>query len=92
MKNYMLYRYQHQRNKEGTEFDSKIRSLLNNSNEEINQENANKNPVIVSTQRDYMAGEVSKEICKKYIFDDELLSAHSSGIIHIHKQYCGLAA
>ena len=84
MKNYMLYRYQHQRNREGTEFDSKILSLLNNSNEEINQENANKNPVIVSTQRDYMAGEVSKEICKKYIFDDELLSAHSSGIIHIH--------
>ena len=39
-----------------------------------------------------MAGEVSKEICKKYIFDDELLNAHSSGIIHIHKQYCGLAA
>lgn len=92
MKNYMLYRYRHQINRELEEFDGKILSIIDDNNEEINQENANKNPVINSTKRDYLAGEVCKHICEKYVYPSDLWDAHKRGIIHIHKQYCGLAA
>ena len=92
MKNYMLYRYQHQRNREMDDFDGKTSSILNDDNEEVNQENANKNPTINSTKRDYLAGEICKRMCNKYLFPEDLWEAHQKGIIHIHKQYCGLAA
>lgn len=83
-KNFIAYRYQHagMRQKSGT--DEKILSLLERSNEEIRQENANKNPVINSVQRDYMAGEVSKDITRRFLLPPDILDAHDKGLIHFH--------
>ena len=64
--------------------DKKILSLLGRSNEEAKQENANKNPVVNSTQRDYMAGEVSKDITRRFLLPKDILDAHEKGIIHFH--------
>lgn len=83
-KNYIIYRYQHQINRESDEFDARITSIINDSNEEVKTENANKNPTILSTQRDYIAGEVSKNYSKKYIFSKEIIDAHEAGMIHVH--------
>ena len=85
-KNYIVYRYQHHLDRQSTAFLDKIGSILNTNNEEIQQENANKNPTIISTQRDYMAGEVSKWYARERLFDKDLIEAHNEGIIHIHKQ------
>ena len=84
-KNYIVYRYRHQLDRESKTFLDKIGSILNANNEEIHQENANKNPTILPTQRDYIAGEVSKWYAKERIFPKELVQAHEEGIIHIHK-------
>jgi len=83
-KNYIVYRYQHQLDRESSTFLDKIGSILNCNNEEIQQENANKNPTILPTQRDYMAGEVSKWYARERLFPKELIAAHEAGIIHIH--------
>lgn len=83
-RNYIRYRYQRTIDRGSKTFDERIMNLIDNKNEELTQENANKNPTINATQRDYMAGEVSKELCKKYIFSNELIQAHKDGIIHIH--------
>ena len=83
-KNYIVYRYQHQLDRQSTSFLDKIGSILNCNNEEIQQENANKNPTIISVQRDYMAGEVSKWYARERLFDNDLIEAHNNGIIHIH--------
>ena len=83
-KNYIVYRYQHQLDRESKTFLDKIGSILNANNEEIQQENANKNPTILPTQRDYIAGEVSKWYANERIFPKELVRAHEDGIIHIH--------
>ena len=64
--------------------DGKILSLLERNNEEAKQENANKNPIINSTLRDYMAGEVSKDICRRFLFPEDVIAAHDEGIIHVH--------
>lgn len=85
-KNYIVYRYQHQLDRQSASFLDKIGSILNCNNEEIQQENANKNPTIISVQRDYMAGEVSKWYARERLFDNDLIEAHNNGIIHIHKQ------
>lgn len=85
-KNYIVYRYQHNLDRQSTSFLDKIGSILDCNNEEVQQENANKNPTILSTQRDYMAGEVSKWYAKERLFPKELIDAHEAGIIHIHKQ------
>lgn len=85
-KNYIVYRYQHQLDRQSETFLNKIGSILNCNNEEVQQENANKNPTILPTQRDYMAGEVSKWYAKERLFPKELVDAHEAGIIHIHKQ------
>ena len=61
-----------------------ILALLDHINEEVNQENSNKNPVINSTQRDYMAGEVSKDLSKRVLLPEEIVRAHEEGIIHFH--------
>ena len=53
-------------------------------NEEAKQENANKNPIINSTMRDYMAGEVSRDICRRFLFPADVMKAHDEGIIHVH--------
>ncbi|WP_302184569.1 anaerobic ribonucleoside-triphosphate reductase, partial [Salmonella enterica] len=64
--------------------DDRILSLLDNDNEEIKQENANKNPTILNVQRDYMAGEVSKDISRRYLIPEDIYRAHQEGIIHFH--------
>ena len=81
---YITYRYQKYLNKQKNTTDDRILALLANNNEEIKQENANKNPTVVSTMRDYMAGEVSKDISKRYLIPSDIIKAHEDGIIHFH--------
>lgn len=84
-KNYITYRYERSKVRQKNTTDDKILSIIDQTNEEAKQENSNKNPVINSTQRDYMAGEISKDICERYIFPKDIMDAHKDGIIHIHK-------
>lgn len=81
---YITYRYQKALDQKKNTTDSAILALLNNSNEEIKQENANKNPTVINVQRDYMAGEVSKDISQRYLIPEDIWKAHKSGIIHFH--------
>ena len=81
---YGRYRYKRELKRKSNTTDDGILSLLENINEEVNQENSNKNPVINSTQRDYMAGEVSKDLTKRVLLPDEIIRAHEEGIIHFH--------
>ena len=83
-KNYITYRYTHQVNREGSELDKKILSIVDLANEEVKQENSNKDPVINSTQRDYIAGEVSRDITMRLLVDPDIREAHDKGIIHFH--------
>ncbi len=83
-KKYITYRYQHELMRRANSTDSQILSLLECNNEEVKQENSNKNPVVVSVQRDYMAGEVSKDITRRFLLDGEIARAHDDGIIHFH--------
>ena len=83
-KNYITYRYQHMLDRNLSTLEDKIMSIVELKNEEVFQENSNKNPVINSTQRDYIAGEVSRDISMKKMFSKEVAAAHSKGIIHIH--------
>ena len=64
--------------------DDGILALIEQTNEEVKQENSNKNPVINSTQRDYMVGEVSKDLTKRILLPEEITKAHDEGIIHFH--------
>ena len=79
---YITYRYLHDLKRNTT--DQQIMSLIECDNEEVKQENSNKNPTIVSVQRDYMAGEVSKDISRRYLLDNEIINSHDEGIIHFH--------
>lgn len=81
---YVRYRYKRELTRKSNTTDNGILSLLDNINEEVNQENSNKNPVINSTQRDYMAGEVSKDLTKRVLLPEEIVQAHEAGIIHFH--------
>ncbi len=81
---YVRYRYKRELSRKSNTTDDGILTLINNSNEEINQENSNKNAVINSTQRDYMAGEVSKDLTKRILLPEEIVKAHEEGIIHFH--------
>ena len=81
---YIRYRYKHSLARKTSPMDSQILSLVNLDNEELKTENSNKNPTIVSTQRDYIAGEVSKDISKRLLLPEHLVKAHEEGIIHIH--------
>ena len=83
-KNYITYRYEHALARKANTTDKKILALLGRTNEELKQENSNKNPTLNSTQRDYMAGEVSKDISKRFIIPADLWDAHEKGLIHIH--------
>ena len=83
-KNYMIYRYQHNVNRQDNALDNKILSLVELENEEIKQENSNKNPILVSTQRDYMAGEMSKDLTRRKLLPADIMDAHDRGIIHFH--------
>ena len=80
----MRYRYKRELTRKSNTTDNGILSLLDNINEEVNQENSNKNPVINSTQRDYMAGEVSKDLSRRVLLPEKIVRAHEEGIIHFH--------
>ena len=81
---YITYRYRHQLMRRQNTTDEQILSLLEENNEEVKQENSNKNPTVVSVQRDYMAGEVSKDITRRFLLDPDIEKAHEDGIIHFH--------
>ena len=81
---YITYRYQRALIRKANSTDDKIMSLIECSNEEVKQENSNKNPTVNSVQRDYMAGEVSKDITKRMLLPKDIVDAHEQGIIHFH--------
>ncbi len=81
---YVRYRYKRELSRKSNTTDNGILSLIEHLNEEVNQENSNKNPVINSTQRDYMAGEVSKDLTTRILLPEEVVRAHEKGIIHFH--------
>jgi len=83
-KQYITYRYTRSLVRQSNTTDDKILSLIECNNEEAKQENSNKNPVINSTQRDYMAGEVSRDLTKRILLPEEITAAHEAGIIHFH--------
>ena len=83
-RNYITYRYKHALVRKSNTTDEQILSLLEFDNEEVKQENSNKNPMVNSVQRDYMAGEVSKDITKRFLIPEDIYEAHEKGIIHFH--------
>ena len=83
-RNYITYRYKRALVRKSNSTDEQILSLLECNNEEVKQENSNKNPTVNSVQRDYMAGEVSKDITKRFLLDEDIVEAHEKGLIHFH--------
>ena len=83
-RHYSDYRLRHELLRKQNSTDAKILALLRHDNELAKQENANKDPIINSTMRDYLASEVSEDICRRYIFPEDVVKAHDEGIIHIH--------
>ena len=81
---YVRYRYKRELKRKSNTTDNGILALLEHINEEVKQENSNKNPIINSTQRDYMTGEVSKHLSKRVLLPEEIVQAHEAGIIHFH--------
>ncbi len=81
---YIIYRYQHALARQANTTDKQILSLIDCNNEEVKQENSNKNPTVNSVQRDYMAGEVSKDLTKRFLLPEHIWKAHEEGIIHFH--------
>ena len=83
-KKYIIYRYQHALVRQSNTTDEQIMSLIECNNEEVKQENSNKNPTVNSVQRDYMAGEVSKDITRRFLLPPDIVEAHEQGVIHFH--------
>ena len=83
-KRYIRYRYTRNLLRESNTTDNQILSLIECNNEEVKQENANKNPTVNSVQRDYMAGEVSRDLTKRLLLPQDIVEAHNEGIIHFH--------
>ena len=83
-RNYITYRYKRALVRKSNSTDEQILSLLEFDNEEVKQENSNKNPAVNSVQRDYMAGEVSKDITKRFLLPEDIVDAHEKGLIHFH--------
>ncbi len=83
-KKYIIYRYQHALVRQANTTDEQIMSLIECNNEEVKQENSNKNPTVNSVQRDYMAGEVSKDITRRFLLPPDIVEAHEQGVIHFH--------
>ena len=81
---YITYRYKHALVRKSNSTDKQILSLIECKNEEVQQENSNKNPTVNSVQRDYMAGEVSKDITKRLLLPEDIVRAHEQGVIHFH--------
>ena len=83
-RNYITYRYRRELVRKSNSTDEQILSLLECNNEEVKQENSNKNPTVNSVQRDYMAGEVSKDITRRFLLAPDIVEAHEKGLIHFH--------
>ena len=83
-RNYITYRYKRALVRKSNSTDEQILRLIECNNEEVKQENYNKNPTVNSVQRDYMAGEVSKDITKRFLLPEDIVEAHEEGIIHFH--------
>jgi len=83
-RSYIEYRYQKELDKKQNTTDAQILATVNLENEEVKQENSNKNPIIIPTQRDYMAGLVSKDLTNRYLLPKDIQEAHNAGIIHFH--------
>ena len=81
---YIIYRYIQNQKRHKNTTDDKILSLIECNNEEVKQENSNKNPTVVSVQRDYMAGEVSKDLVQRELLPEDIVTAHNEGLIHFH--------
>ena len=81
---YITYRYKRALVRKSNSTDEQILTLIECNNEEVKQENSNKNPIVNSVQRDYMAGEVSKDITKRFLLPPDIVRAHEDGIIHFH--------
>lgn len=81
---YIKYRYKRELNRKQNTTDDAILTLIECQNEEVKQENSNKNPTIASVQRDYMAGEVSKDITNRFLLPADIVDAHKKGILHFH--------
>ena len=83
-RHYITYRYVQSLKRQTNTTDERILSLIECQNEEVKQENANKNPTVNSVQRDYMAGEISKDLTARLLLDPEIVKAHNAGLIHFH--------
>ena len=83
-RHYSEYRFQHALLRKQNSTDAKVLALLRHDNELAKQENSNKDPILNSTMRDYLASEVSEDICRRYIFPEDVVKAHDEGIIHVH--------
>ena len=83
-RHYITYRYVQSLKRQTNTTDERILSLIECQNEEVKQENANKNPTVTSVQRDYMAGEISKDLTARLLLDPEIVKAHQEGLIHFH--------
>lgn len=83
-KRYVVYRYKHELIRRSNTTDDKILSLIELNNEEVKQENSNKNPTVNSVQRDYMAGEISRDLTRRILLSDDIVQAHKDGLIHFH--------
>ena len=81
---YIIYRYVQSLKRQKNTTDDKILSLIECNNEDVKQENSNKNPTVNSVQRDYMAGEISKDLTMRMLLPDDVVQAHNEGIIHFH--------
>ncbi|MBE7068495.1 MAG: anaerobic ribonucleoside-triphosphate reductase, partial [Clostridiales bacterium] len=81
---YITYRYTRELVRRSNTTDAQILTLIECNNEEVKQENSNKNPTVNSVQRDYMAGEVSKDLTRRILLPDDIVAAHDQGIIHFH--------
>ena len=85
-KAYITYRYKRQLVRQSNTTDAQIMTIIESQNEEAKQENSNKNPLLASTQRDYMAGEVSKDITKRFLLPPKVWEAHENGLIHFRSE------
>ena len=83
-RNYITYRYTRAIVRQSNTTDKQILSLIDCNNEEVKQENSNKNPTVNSVQRDYMAGEVSKDLCRRFLVPEDVMNAHDAGLLHFH--------
>lgn len=87
-KKYILYREKRSIVRQINTTDESVLDIIGLKNDEVNTENSNKNPILLSTQRDYIAGEVSKDLCKRIIIPEDIMKAHEEGVLHFHDMDC----